>query len=95
MSGNFFWNYLNKIKNRPPHERELLALLWAGGVTLLIMIAWGFNILYFINAPDPKEVEENTASSSVWRDLTANIALVGEGLGVVRDEFRAILNPSK
>lgn len=92
MSGNFLKNYLARVQNRPPHERELLALLWAGGITLLIIIVWGLNTLYLIATPTPEPPETRTvAETSLWQSLTANALLVEEGLGVVREQFRAIL----
>lgn len=90
----FINNYLNKVKNKSAHERELLAFAWAIGLTSLIAGLWAINLLYVVSGPKPKVAE--TSNNQSWtQGLTANAALVGAGLGVVRDQFRAILDPSK
>lgn len=86
-------DYINKVKTKSTPEREVLAFGWAAGLTVLVAGLWVVNMVYLQVAPKPQVAAKK--GPTVWQALTANAVLVGEGFGVVKDDFRAMIKLTK
>ena len=57
--------FIEHMKQRPPHERRLVAMRIAAGVTGVIFVGWMATLGVRLAAPSPKVAQQNSFENQV------------------------------
>jgi len=73
------FRFLEKLRSRPQHQKQLIAYGLAGGITLVIFVFWLVTFMANIE----------TNQDSTTKDIPSIAEVLEEGIGTIKRDFSA------